>query len=359
FNWSSLRNAPVQDTAVILFTSGSENLPKAVPLTHGNLLNDAKYAMKHIDMTLNDCILGMLPPFHSFGVMINFIISACSNCRLVFHPNPTEGDMLARIVAAYRVTMAVGTPTFIAGIFRNAPIEQVQSLRMTITGAEKCPQSTYDLIHAKCPKAAVLEGYGITECGPIAALNPIVNPKQGTLGKPIGCEEWTVRDENLQPVSPNTTGMLYLRGANVFSGYMNFDGPSPFVMIDGKEFYQSGDLVSADEDGFLTFKGRKKRFVKIAGEMVSLPAIEEVLQRRYKSADETLAIAVEAVGTEEHPDITLFTTLDLDRDDVNRTIREGGFSAIHSIKQIVKLQEIPVLGTGKTDYRSLKTMSVN
>ena len=359
FNWSSLRNAPVQDTAVILFTSGSENLPKAVPLTHGNLLNDAKYAMKHIDMTLDDCILGMLPPFHSFGVMINFIISACSNCRLVFHPNPTEGDMLARIVAAYRVTMAVGTPTFIAGIFRNAPIEQVQSLRMTITGAEKCPQSTYDLIHSKCPKAAVLEGYGITECGPIAALNPIVNPKQGTLGKPIGCEEWTVRDENLQPVPPNTTGMLYLRGANVFSGYMNFDGPSPFVMIDGKEFYQSGDLVSADEDGFLTFKGRKKRFVKIAGEMVSLPAIEEVLQRKYKSEDETLAIAVESVGTEEHPDITLFTTLDLDRDDVNHTIREAGFSAIHSIKQIVKLKEIPVLGTGKTDYRSLKTMSVN
>ena len=153
--------------------------------------------------------------------------------------------------------------------------------------------------------------------------------------------------------------MLYLRGANVFSGYMNFDGPSPFVMIDGKEFYQSGDLVSADEDGFLTFKGRKKRFVKIAGEMVSLPAIEEVLQRKYKSEDETLAIAVESIGTEEHPDITLFTTLDLDRDDVNRTIREAGFSAIHSIKQIVKLKEIPVLGTGKTDYRSLKTMSVN
>jgi long-chain-fatty-acid--[acyl-carrier-protein] ligase len=230
---------------------------------------------------------------------------------------------------------------------------------MTITGAEKCPQSTYDLIHSKCPTAAVLEGYGITECGPIAALNPIVNPKQGTLGKPIGCEEWTVRDEDLQPVPPNTTGMLYLRGANVFSGYMNFDGPSPFVTIDGKEFYKTGDLVSADEDGFLTFKGRKKRFVKIAGEMISLPAIEEVLQRKYKSADESLAIAVESVGTEEHPDITLFTTLDLDRDDVNRTIREAGFSAIHSVKQIVKLPEIPVLGTGKTDYRSLKTMSVN
>ena len=93
--------------------------------------------------------------------------------------------------------------------------------------------------------------------------------------------------------------------------------------------------------------------------MVSLPAIEEVLQRNYKAADESLAIAVESVGTEEHPDITLFTTLDLDRDEVNRTIREAGFSAIHSVKQIVKLTEIPVLGTGKTDYRSLKTMSVN
>ncbi|MBR6060125.1 MAG: AMP-binding protein [Victivallales bacterium] len=359
FNWSSLRNAPVQDTAVILFTSGSENLPKAVPLTHLNLLNDAKYAMKHIDMTLDDCILGMLPPFHSFGVMINFIISTCSNCRLVFHANPTEGEMLARIVAAYRVTMGVGTPTFIAGIFRNATQEQVQSIRMTITGAEKCPQSTYELIHSKCPTAHVLEGYGITECGPIAALNPIVNAKQGTLGKPIGCEEWTVRDENLQPVPYDMTGMLYLRGANIFSGYMNYDGPSPFVTIDGKEYYQTGDLVSADADGFLTFRGRKKRFVKIAGEMVSLPAIEEVLQKHFKATDESLAIAVESVGTEEQPDITLFTTLDLERDDVNHTIRESGLSPIHSIKQIVKVAEIPILGTGKTDYRTLKSSFQN
>ncbi|NLG14584.1 MAG: AMP-binding protein [Lentisphaerae bacterium] len=358
-SWASLRNAEVPETAAILFTSGSENLPKTVPLTHVNLIEDVRSAMRRVDLRFDDCILAMLPPFHSFGIIINFIMPACANMRLVYHPNPTEGDMLARLISAYQATMSVGTPTFIAGIFRNATPEQLKSIRLIITGAEKCPATTYKLFAEKRPDAHILEGYGITECGPIVSLNQIGAEKQGTLGPVIDILRWTIRDEDLKPVQQGQTGMLYVKGVCVFSGYLNFDGPSPFVTIDNEAWYRTGDLVLEDKDGHIVFQGRKKRFVKIAGEMVSLPAVEEVLLNRYRTPDmEEIPLAVEALGTEEMPAITLFTILDIKRDEVNQTIRDAGLSPIHCVKNIVNIPAIPVLGTGKTDYRSLKAMDV-
>ena len=153
------------------------------------------------------------------------------------------------------------------------------------------------------------------------------------------------------------TGMLYVSGASVFGGYLNFDGPSPFIEFEGKKWYRTGDLVKYNKDRIVTFMGRLKRFVKIGGEMVSLPAIEEVLTNIYRTEKVPIPLAVEAKGTDAMPEIILFTVLDLDKNTINQQIRDAGMSPIHYVKSIVKLEEIPLLGSGKTDYQTLKKLA--
>jgi long-chain-fatty-acid--[acyl-carrier-protein] ligase len=254
--------------------------------------------------------------------------------------------------------MGVGTPTFIGNILRSASDNQADSIRLVITGAEKCSEAIYDLIRRKCPEAIVLEGYGITECGPIVAMNKPNVFKAGTIGHPLECMEWLLLDEQGHIIrEAGKTGMLLVRGPNVFHGYINFDGESPFVEKEGKTWYRTGDLIALDEDGFMVFMGRLKRFVKIGGEMVSLPAIEEILLKAYqeKSKDGPV-LAVEALGEELQPLITLFTTIELEREEVNHCLRDAGLAPINFIRQIIRINEIPLLGNGKVDYRNLKSM---
>jgi long-chain-fatty-acid--[acyl-carrier-protein] ligase len=155
-------------------------------------------------------------------------------------------------------------------------------------------------------------------------------------------------------VGPGETAMLLVRGPSVFGGYLNYAGETPFVAFEGKEWYRTGDLVAADAEGRITFKGRLKRFIKLGGEMVSLPAIEAVLQQHFGESDDGPLIAVEAIGNPEQPDIVLFTRRAADRVEVNALIKESGLSALHYVRQVVPVDEIPLLGTGKTDYRALK-----
>lgn len=181
-------------------------------------------------------------------------------------------------------------------------------------------------------------------------------PKRFTIGKVMKSLEYAIVGvETRKRVAVGETGELLVRGESVFGGYLNYDGPSPFVDFEGKSWYHTGDLVSEDADHVLTFAGRLKRFIKLGGEMISLPAIESVLDRFYPSADGPV-IAVERAGSEEKPEIVLFTTLDIDRSAVNEQIRASGLSPLYSVRRTVKLEEIPVLGTGKTDYRRLRAM---
>ncbi|MFW6162232.1 MAG: 2-acyl-glycerophospho-ethanolamine acyltransferase, partial [Planctomycetota bacterium] len=161
--------------------------------------------------------------------------------------------------------------------------------------------------------------------------------------------------ETGERVEPPGSGVLHLRGPSVFDGYLHYDGPSPFVEIDGQPWYSTGDIVSEDADGVLTFQGRLKRFVKLGGEMISLPAIEAVLADAYATDDdEGPVLAVTAPPGDDHPEIVLFTTLDLDRPTVNARLREAGLSSLHNIRRVVHLDELPQLGTGKTHYRALQ-----
>ncbi len=355
-SWASLRRAVPNREAVVLFTSGSENLPKAVPLTHENLLTNVRDVLGVVDFCDRDVLIGMLPPFHSFGISVTTILPLCSGLRTVFHPNPTEAAVLARVISAFRVTVLVGTPTFLNGIVRAAQPGQLDSLRYAVTGAEKCPPAVYEALRRACPGAAILEGYGITECSPVVSANRPEKSIVGSIGKPLDSVEYAVVGlESGEAVARGETGMLLVRGPSIFGGYLNFNGESPFVEWNGKSWYRTGDLVREDESGWLYFEGRLKRFVKLGGEMISLPAIESVLLPHFASpADEGPPLAVETIGSAENPEIVVFSVRPTDREQVNRLIREAGLSPLHNVREVIQVSTIPVLGTGKTDYRGLK-----
>ena len=356
--WGALRPDAAPEHAVVLFTSGSESLPKAVPLTHENILTNIRDVLGEVLVTGRDVLVGMLPPFHSFGITVTTILPLCSGFRTVYHPNPTEATLLARVIATYRVTLLVGTPAFLNGIVRVASADQLSSLRFAVTGAEKCPATVYETLARRCTNAVILEGYGITECSPIVSVNRPEHPVPGSIGPLLpSVEGLVVHHETGTPLPPGETGMLLVRGPSVFGGYLNYEGPSPFVSVDGATWYRTGDLVRRGADGVLWFEGRLKRFVKLGGEMVSLPAIEAVLLPRLSTPDdEGPAIAVDAAGHPDTPEIVLYSCRPVERDAVNAMLREAGFSPLYYIRRVVQVSSIPVLGTGKTDYRSLQEL---
>ncbi|MEI6666827.1 MAG: AMP-binding protein [Acidobacteriota bacterium] len=344
------------DVAFVLFTSGSENLPKAVPLTQTNLLTNMRDILHMGQLEERDVLLGMLPPFHSFGLTTALLLPLCIGMRTVYHANPTESTLLAAQVEAAGATVIFATPTFLGGIVRAADGHQLDSLRLAVTGAEKCPDHLYDTLRERVPGAIVLEGYGITECSPVVSASPMADPVPGSIGRLLPSVEGVVVSLDLaRRAAPEETGMLLVRGPSIFNGYLNYTGESPFVEFEHRTWYRTGDLVSARADGIIYFKGRLKRFIKLGGEMISLPAIESVLQAHFPdSGDDGPSIAVEAVGDADHPDIVLFTRHPADRVQVNGFIKAAGLSALHNVRQVVPVDTIPVLGTGKTDYRALK-----
>lgn len=354
-SWQSLYRTPKTKYAVMLFTSGSESLPKVVPLTHKNILSNLMDISRFYTINRSDRLIGILPPFHSLGLTGTVILPLCLGVSTVYHPNPTEGLLITRLIEAYRVTILLGTPTFLNGIVRTAQAQQLKTLRIAITGAEKCPQTVYNAISDRCPGITVLEGYGTTECSPVVSGNDENNPRPGSIGKIMPSYEYVVVDpDTLLPVAQGMRGMLLVRGPSVFDGYYAYDGIQPFVELEGKKWYRTGDLVVEDADGVLSFAGRLKRFVKLGGEMISLPAIEAVLASHFPSEEDKPCFAVAATPEELQPELMLFATFPVDRQEVNRFIRDSGLSPLHNIRYVIRIDEIPVLGTGKTDYRALK-----
>lgn len=356
FSPKSLAQLVVNKTAVILFTSGSEAKPKAVPLTHKNILTNLADFSKLISFKGSDSLLGMLPPFHSLGLTGTVVMPLCIGLRTVYHANPTESVVLAKLIDVYKATILIGTPTFMNGILQTATKEQLTSIRLMFTGAEKCPETVYNKLQQMNDSAVLCEGYGITECSPLVSLNTIEENMPGTIGKVVPSTEYVVVDlEENKAVQQGERGILLLRGDNIFSGYLGDTESKGFHQYDGKLWYQTGDFVREDEKGILTFSGRKKRFVKLGGEMISLPAIETVLLQGFANIEsEGPALAIEAKEIEGGAEIVMFATFDATREDSNKVIRESGLSALHNVRRIIAVDEIPVLGTGKTDYKQLK-----
>ncbi|WP_417911085.1 AMP-binding protein [Candidatus Electronema sp. PJ] len=355
FSWQQLREAKIANNAAILFTSGSEARPKAVPLTHSNFLSNLRDFAQVLSLTSNDRLLGILPIFHSLGLAGTVILPLCSGLRTVYWPNPTEGAMLARMTGAYEATTLITTPTFLQGMLRAGKPELLQSLRLIGSGAEKCPEHVFTALREKCPRAVICEGYGVTECSPMVSINnALADPWPGSIGKVLPSMQYVLLNvETGQPVEPGKNGRLLVRGPNVFAGYLG-EAKSPFVQFRGESWYDTGDLVY-EQNGVLFFAGRLKRFVKLGGEMISLPAIEQVLETHYPAGDGPV-LAVAVAGEEQHPELVLMTTLVIDRQEVNQVIRAAGLSPLHNIRAVLRVEAIPLLGSGKTDYTKINKM---
>ena len=342
--------------AVVLFTSGSEKAPKAVPLTHANVIANNRATAEFVKLTRADSLLGFLPLFHSFGHTVAALLPLLSGVRLLHHPDPTDANGLVRKIAGYKPTVICATPTFFGFILDRAKPGELDSLTCVVVGAERCPDAVFEKAKTMTPNGEILEGYGITECSPIVAANPPGRTRRGTIGVPLPGVEVCVTELDTQKVLPaGERGMMHVSGPNVFPGYLGEDASNPFAEFDGKTWYVTGDLASLDADGYITFHGRLKRFIKAGGEMISLPALEEPFARKYPPTDAGPRVAVEGV---ELPGggrkVVLFTTEDISDREANALLQAEGFRGVMRLDEVRREPAIPVLGTGKTDYKQLR-----
>lgn len=352
-----LINTKLDETAVILFTSGSESNPKAVPLTHKNCVSNLYGALNIINIRHNSIFLSFLPPFHSFGFVVLSVLPLITSFKVAYTPNPTNIKEVVKTLRHTRATNVMVTPTFLKMIMASSNKYDFRSVELVISGAESLPAATKEKFEEMTSgRALIIEGYGITECSPIVSLNPFDAQKLNSVGKFIkGLDGKIVDVETFNDVKQGEEGMFVVSGESVFGGYLDKNIDSPFIKINGKDYYKTGDLGYMDEDGFLYITGRLKRFLKIGGEMVSMPMIEKILLNIYGN-DEKQVLAVEGQDTDNNVVIAVFTTIKLDLSEINRQLRDSGLTGLYKIHKIIEVEEIPVLGSGKTDYKQMKEM---
>jgi long-chain-fatty-acid--[acyl-carrier-protein] ligase len=305
-----------------------------------------------------DVLYACLPPFHSFGFAVTGLFPLLFGMKVFYAPDPTQYFAMAHEIEEWDVTLICSAPTFMKGLFQVARPEQLRSVRLAVAGAEKVPDALFQYMEKK--GGVLLEGYGITECSPIVSLTMPGKPREG-VGNPVpGVELCIINPETNEKLPQGTDGEICIAGPNVFKGYLGHPR-DPFVEIDGKKWYRSGDRGHLNANGCLILSGRLKRFVKIGGEMVSLSGIEEELLRVAREKKwlveqddkPSLAIAVKEANGDK-PLIIVFTTFDVSKDLLNDALREGGFGRIIKIAEVKKIDQIPINGAGKIQYRVLE-----
>lgn len=349
------------DEAVVLFTSGTESMPKGVPLTHTNILCNLRAALQDIELFSDDILYGILPPFHTFGFSVSCVLPVLAGIKVAFFPDPTDGKALAMGFERWRITIMCGAPTFIKGMLKSALPSQLNTMRLCVTGAEKAPPELFEMVQSIGKGDAIIEGYGITECSPVLTMNRPERARKGVGQALDNVELIVVNPETLEVLPPNKQGLILARGPNVFKGYLNPGLESPFVKVEGKEWYRTGDLGDLDDNGYLTISGRLKRFIKIGPEMISLSAVEDALlqmapSKGWPTSQEGPTMAVCAKEIEgEKPKIYLFTKFPITLDEVNKAMKESGFSNLVKISAVQQIDDIPIMGTGKVNYRVLES----
>lgn len=336
-------------TAVILFTSGTEGKPKAVALSHRNLQANRCQVLSRSAFNPYDCAFNAMPLFHSFGLTTTLIMSL-SGVRTFFYPSPLHYRIIPEIVYDIGATIMFGTDTFLSGYAASAHPYDFYSLRYVIAGAEKLKSKTRQLWLDKFG-VRIFEGYGVTEAAPVVAVNTPMHDKPGSVGRLLPKIEYF-----LQPVEGiNEGGRLCVRGPNIMQGYIKTDNSdvveSPSVEKLGKDWYYTGDIVSIDNEGYVTILGREKRFAKIAGEMVSLAAIEELVNTiDSKSSHAAIYIEDDKKGEQ----VVLFTnSKNITREQIAKICKEEQLSELYIPKVIISVDELPVLSTGKMNYQLL------
>jgi long-chain-fatty-acid--[acyl-carrier-protein] ligase len=344
-------NIAPNDPCVILFTSGSEALPKAVPLSHENILSNIDAAIKTNLVKPNDRFLASLPPFHSFGCVITGILPVICGIDTVFSPDPTDAMMLLEKIKNYDCSLFCSAPSFLKQILTLAEVGDLESLRLAVVGAEKCPDSLKKLYNTKCKNSLLLEGYGITECSPIVTIQR--SPLSLGVGEPLkGIEIKIIDPDSCTELGIDQVGEIIVSAKSVFSGYLGVK-KDPFIEIDNKIWYRTGDRGILTKKHELVLQGRYKRFVKIGAEMISLSSLEEALEDFGPQKEGVPRFA--AFGDGASGRLTLFAIFsNLNVDDVNQHLRNKGLPKVAKFSEIRFIDAIPQLASGKIDYKKLE-----
>ncbi len=330
------------DPAAILFTSGSEGAPKGVVVSHRNLLANVAQVAARIDFGRSDKIFQVLPMFHAFGLMAGLVLPLVSGVPVYLYPSPLHYRIVPELVYSTNATALFGTDTFLAGYARSSNAYDFRSLRLVVAGAEPVKEATRKTYLEKFG-LRILEGYGITETGPVLAVNTPMFNRFGTVGRLLpDVEARLVAVEGVEE-----GGRLSVRGPNVMLGYVR-DGDLGHIEPPPDGWHDTGDIVAIDADGFVTIKGRAKRFAKIAGEMVSLAALESVAADLWPDAN-SAATTVPDVRKGER--IVLVTERrDATRPDFLSYARDKGVADVAMPSEVMVVDQIPLLGSGKLDH---------
>jgi len=347
---------PARTPAVILFTSGSEGVPKGVVLTHANLLANIRQMDAFLDISDHERFFNALPLFHSFGLTACTLLPLVRGLYTFLYPSPLHYRVIPGVVYDRYCTVMVGTNTFLNGYARQAAPYDFHSVKYLVAGAEKVQEATAQTWARKFG-IRLLEGYGATECSPVLCANNRIEAQFGSVGRFMPGMEWRLEPvDGVSEITPEgrvVSGRLFVRGPNVMRGYLNPDANAAFQALGG--WYDTGDLARIDDDGFVFLLGRMKRFAKISGEMVSLTAVEDALAGAFPQHGLRCEVAVIAMADEEKGEklVAVTNAARLSLDEVRQAIKAKGLTNLCAPREIRTVTEIPKLGTGKVNHRAL------
>lgn len=355
--------------AVTLFTSGSSGEPKGVVLSHRNLLGNVQQFSQALRLNAGDSILSCLPVFHSFGSTVNLWYPILEGLRMVTFPSPLDVPKNAELIEKYGVKLLCSTPTFLRGYLRRVDPAQLQSLELVITGAERLPPDVAEAFEARFGKT-VMQGYGLTETSPVVSVNLPDSPeavaetgvssssRAGSVGKLMAGLSAEIRDPETGLKLPlHSTGMLWLKGVNIFEGYLEDPERTGQVLEGG--WLRTGDLARFDADGFLFIEGRLSRFSKIAGEMVPHETVESAVCAALGISSEEKAVAIAGVPDASKGEaLMLLSTRPVEMNHLRHALAEAGLPNLWIPRRAALIPEIPHLASGKLDLRRLQDMAL-
>jgi acyl-[acyl-carrier-protein]-phospholipid O-acyltransferase/long-chain-fatty-acid--[acyl-carrier-protein] ligase len=336
-------------TAVIVFTSGSEGAPKGVELTHANILTNIRQMLAVTDITDGDRLFNCLPLFHSFGLTVGTFLPLVRGIYVFLYPSPLHYRMVPAAFYEHDCTIFLSTNTFLNGYARKAHPYDFRSLRYLFCAAEKLQEATA-LAWSQKYGVRILEGYGATECAPCISVNTPLEPRYGSVGRLL-----PGMDYELEPVEGvKDGGRLFVHGTNVMKGYLNAEANAKFQSLGG--WYDTGDIVSVDAEGYLHIMGRMKRFAKVSGEMVSLTAVEDALAGAFPQYGLHCQITIITRPEEDKGEALIAVTNEpkLTLDEIRAAIKAKGLTNLSVPREIKVVKEIPKLGTGKVNHLELQ-----
>jgi acyl-[acyl-carrier-protein]-phospholipid O-acyltransferase/long-chain-fatty-acid--[acyl-carrier-protein] ligase len=365
------RRTRPEDTAAILFSSGSEGAPKGVELTHRNIMANIRQISDLLNTRANDIFMANLPPFHAFGLTVTTFLPLVEGIPLICHPDPTDAFGSAKAMARYRATVLFGTSTFLRLYTKNRKVHplMLDSLRLVVAGAERLAPDVREAFMLKFQRS-LYEGYGATETTPVASVNVPdtldtdnwkiqTGSRPGTVGLPLPGTSFRIVDPvTLATLNPGEDGLILIGGVQVMKGYLQDPEKTAaaVVELDGMRWYKTGDKGHLDVDGFLTIVDRYSRFAKVGGEMISLGAVEEQVRRVLATPEMELA-AVNIPDERKGEQILLLVAADLDAEALRRSLLAAGVNPLSIPAEVRRVGAIPKLGSGKTDFGAVKRLA--